>query len=373
MKNTGDNLSIAMRFNNQTSLTESILSATDYLAWLRNITETIRQVREAHQQNNDKSDLEELERQLIQRLFDINCWDLFRKGLMEQVDEAGYVINRHYWQQLNAELIYAANLQHEMLDKKANHEDLFSTYADLYHEINGKRNFEFMSREIQFLHDTFQLNFATAKILSLGCGTGVMEEYILNTYHVTRDNLLGIDASEGMIREASKRINAKVQNIMDIESKGNQWDICFAIETVLQYLPQPLLEKAIKLIAQIIKPGGYFAGDFITPDHPIRAYPNVLHSEQVFLLRTPLIIEQEHNLFQQTKLINVSKLQGEFRVTYEGEHIRYLPSLCKLRYIFKKYFDRVNFFDAMTLASLDAEDDTSPSSRYLVVAQKGNF
>ncbi|KHD05092.1 hypothetical protein PN36_21340 [Candidatus Thiomargarita nelsonii] len=121
-----------------------------------------------------------------------------------------------------------------------------------------------------------------------------------------------------------------------------------------------------------IQTDGDFIGDFITPAHPVRAYPNVLRSEKVFLLRTPLIVETAHNIFQQTKLINVSQLHGEFRITYEGEHTRYLPSLWKLRYLFKKYFARVEFFDAMTLEPLGAEDDTSPSTRYLVFAQKMN-
>ncbi len=53
-----------------------------------------------------------------------------------------------------------------------------------------------------------------------------------------------------------------------------------------------MLEEAIKKMAQFIKKGGCFFGEFITPDHPIRAYPNVLRSEQVFLLRTPLFIEK---------------------------------------------------------------------------------
>ena len=66
----------------------------------------------------------------------------------------------------------------------------------------------------------------------------------------------------------------------------------------------------------------------------------------------------------------MSKLDGDFRITYEGEHTRYLPSLWKLRYFFRKYFVRVEFFDAITLEPLEAEDDTSPSSRYLVFAQK---
>ncbi|EDN71497.1 3-demethylubiquinone-9 3-methyltransferase [Beggiatoa sp. PS] len=289
---------------------------------------------------------------------------------MEKVDDAGYVIDRYYWQKLIAELIRAASLQHDVLAQTISHEDAFSTYAELYDSVNGERNFEYISQEIQFIRDTYQLDFSTAQILSIGCGTGIMEEYFLKAFNLNKDHLLGIDVSEGMVKVASKRINARVEDILNVVPERNRWDICLCTANVLQYLPQPQLEKAIQNIAHITQIGGYFIGDFITSDHPIRAYPNVLHSEKVFLLRSPLIVEKAHNIFQQTKLINVSQLQGEFRITYEGEHTRYLPSLWKLRYLFQKYFTHVEFFDAMTLEPLEAENDTSPSTRYLVFAQK---
>jgi SAM-dependent methyltransferase len=365
MKNTNDKLP----FDNSISLEESIANAAGYLSWLQNTIEGIHKVREAREQNKE-NDLDKLEDRLTHHLFDLKCWDFFKKELLEQIDDAGYVIDRHYWQKLIAELIRAASLQHDVLAKTVSHEDAFSTYAELYDSVNGERNFEYISQEIQFIHDTYQLDLSTAQILSIGCGTGMMEEHFLKAFNLNKDNLLGIDVSEGMVRVASKRINARVEDILNVVPQGNPWDICLCTANVLQYLPHHRLEKAIQNVARITQTGGCFIGDFITPDHPIRAYPNVLRSETVFLLRTPLIVEKAHNIFQQTKLINVSQLHGEFRITYEGEHTRYLPSLWKLRYLFRKYFARVEFFDAMTLESLEAEDDTSPSTRYLVFAQK---
>lgn len=357
MNNSNDNLSIS--------------NSTGYLSWLQNTQQDIHKIREARQQS-DESGLEDMEHRLIHHLFDLNCWNFFEKELMEKVDDAGYVIDQHYWQQLTAELIRAASLQHEVLAKTISSEDAFSSYAELYDSVNGERNFEYISQEIKFIHDRYHLDFSESQILSIGCGTGMMEEHFLKAFNLNKNQLLGIDVSEGMVKVASKRINARVEDILNVVDDGNPWNICLCTGNVLQYLPQHKLEKAIQNVAHIIQTGGYFIGDFITPDHPVRAYPNVLRSKQVFLLRTPLIVEKTHNIFQQTKLINVSKLHGEFRITYEGEHTRYLPSLWKLRYLFKKYFARVEFFDAMTLEPLGVEDDTSPSTRYLVFAQKDN-
>ncbi len=365
MKNTNDDLP----FDNPISLKESISNSAGYLFWLKNTIENIKKVREARQQS-DEGNLEELEDRLTHHLFDLNCWDFFESELLEKVDDTGYVIDKHYWQQLTAELIRAAHLQHEVLAKTISREDAFSTYAELYDSVNGERNFEYISQEIQFIHDTYHLDFSAAKILSIGCGTGMMEEHFLKAFNLNKECLLGIDVSEGMVKVALKRINARVEDVLKVAPEENHWDICLCTANVLQYLPQSQLEKAIQNIAHITQTGGCFIGDFITPDHPIRAYPNVLRSKQIFLLRTPLIVEKAHNIFQQTKLINVSKLDGDFRITYEGEHTRYLPSLWKLRYLFRKYFARVEFFDAITLKPLEAEDDTSPSSRYLVFAQK---
>lgn len=366
MKNTKENL----LFDNSRNFEESISNATGYLSWLQNTIENVHKIRETRQQR-DESGLENIESKLIHHLFELNCWDFLTKELLTKVDDAGYVIDRHYWQQLTAELIRAASLQHDVLAKTVSPEDAFSTYAELYDSVNGERNFEYISQEIQFIQDTYHLDFSTAQILSIGCGTGIMEEHFLKAFNLNKNQLLGIDVSEGMVKVASKRINARVEDILNVVPEGEPWDICICTANVLQYLPHHSLEKAIQNVAHITQTGGYFIGDFITSDHPIRAYPNVLRSEQVFLLRTPLIVEKAHNIFQQTKLINVSKLHGEFRITYEGEHTRYLPSLWKLRYLFQKYFARVEFFDAMTLEPLEAEDDTSSSTRYLVFAQKG--
>ncbi len=137
MKNNwNDNLpTTSIPFEKQIDLGETI-SDSGYLSWLRNTLGNIRRVRKARQQIDERH-LEETEQRLIHHLFDINCWAPFEKELMEYVDDAGDIIDRNYWQPLNAELIRAANLQSERLDRKSDSENTYFTYAELYDNVIG--------------------------------------------------------------------------------------------------------------------------------------------------------------------------------------------------------------------------------------------
>ena len=57
---------------------------------------------------------------------------------------------------------------------------------------------------------------------------------------------------------------------------------------VFQYLGPGKLEPAVAEAARVLRPGGYFIGDFITPDH-IRCYAHVVQSasERMISLRQP--------------------------------------------------------------------------------------
>ncbi len=343
----------------------------NYMSWLRNTLEYIRRVRKANRQKPEEH-LVKIEQKLTSQIFDISRWNSFESELMAHVDNKGHVTNPSFWQLLRGELIQAARLQNELLGMESESEDSFYTYAELYDEVIGQPCLtNFTGKYIKFVHDIYNLDFSASRILSIGCGTGLMEEHILQTYNLHRDNLLGIDISEAMVEVASKKINAVVKDIVALDPTEQLWDITFASLNVFQYLPQTKMGQAIENVAQITRKGGYFVGDFVTPDH-MRWYPDVIRSENVISLREPLFVEKNHNIHQQSEIINVSKLHGKLRITYEGKHIRYLPSLWKMRYLFNKFFgSQVDVFDAVTLEPLKAEDDTCPSTRYLVVAQKG--
>jgi len=340
----------------------------DYLSWLHNTVEYLRRVRKAKQENNGR-DWGSLEKRLTESLFEVDNWYSLRRELMEHIDSSGHTTNTNYWNLLRNELIHGAQLQSEILDRENNEEDSFYTYAELYDEIIGKKCLDgFTSRYIKFVCDTYNFDLSNLKILSIGCGTGIMEEYIMKTYSVPSSNLLGIDVSEAMVKIASTKINAAVGNILEMQGEETKFDLSFASLNVFQYLPQMMMEKAIQKTAEVTQKGGSFAGDFITSDH-IRWYPNVITSDNVISLRQPLLLEENHNTLQQSEIINVSKMHGKLQITYEGKHVRYLPSLWKVRYLFNKYFESVDIFDAVTLEPLESENDTCPSTRYLVVAK----
>ncbi len=288
---------------------------------------------------------------------------------MPHLDSSSHIKNSKFYQMLRDELIHLADLQNEILAQENNETDSFYTYAELYDEIIGQKCLDdFTSQYIKFVHDSYNLNFSTSQILSIGCGTGIMEEYIIKTYQVSPDNLLGIDISEAMVKIASKKIKARLGNIIEMKAEKKDFDLCFSSLNFFQYLPALMMDKARQNTSKLTKKGGYFIGYFMTPDH-IRWYPDVITSENVISLRKALLLEEKHNSFQQSEIINISKLNGKLRVTYEGKQIRYLPSLWKVRHLFNKYFQSVDLFDAVTLEILSFDNDTSPSTRYLVVAK----
>ena len=108
----------------------------------------------------------------------------------------------------------------------------------------------------------------------------------------------------------------------------------------------------------------------ITPDH-IRTYPHVIQSEKVISLRNPVLVEKGNLTFQESEIINVSRNTDKLMITHEGKHLRFMPSLLRLRHLFQRMFKgRVDVYDAVTLKPISEKADTCPSTRYLIVASK---
>ncbi len=120
-----------------------------------------------------------------------------------------------------------------------------------------------------------------------------------------QENLLGIDISEAMIHVASQRIQAEIGDVMEIDPTVQTWDLAFCGLNIFQYLPHQQFADAIHKVAAVVKPSGYFFGDFITSDH-IRWYPNLIFSEdqQIISLRTPKLIEKNQSLWDLLGQVN---------------------------------------------------------------------
>ena len=119
------------------------------------------------------------------------------------------------------------------------------------------------------------------------------------------------------------------------------------------------------------KPGGLCVGEFVSQDH-IRWYPNVVVSEDglVISLRTPSLLERGGYTYQESEIINVSRLD-KMRVTHEGVHRRFMMSPRRIRDVFRGYFGgEIRMFDAMTFDEIPESSETCASTRYLICVRR---
>jgi len=345
----------------------------DYLTWLRHTVELLKRLQKMQTHAPLAPHLALREKRLIDTLFDENHWQWFEEDLLKYVDaDSGHMEELGYWKLLRGELTAAARLEKELLF--AEHDaDPFFTYAELYDDVVGLPCLrEFMAAYLRFAAEKYRWPMSRLKLLSIGCGTGLAEEFLIEQLGVRRDNLLGIDVSEAMIKVAKRRIPARVDNVLSRKSAAPEWDITYCGLNVFQYMQAADMEQAIGAAARITKPGGCFIGDFITPDH-IRWYPHVLRSQsgKVISLRHPALVEQGNRTYQQSEIINVSRRTGKLVITHEGKHLRFMPPLWRLRQAFRAAFrGPVDVYDAVTLDPIGDHADTCPSTRYLIVAHK---
>lgn len=346
----------------------------DFMTWIRHFTELLRRLVLIQNTDGEMPKRYNKGLELRDRLFDKSNWDWFEDDLMGHVDElTGHVEEMGYWKLLRTELNAAADIQKYLLHA-AEDEDPFSTYAELYDDVIGKPCLEeFIAGYLRFFFRTYQVEPRESRLLSIGCGTGIVEQFLIDELGMPHDNLLGIDKSEPMVRVASRRIRAECKDLLD--GADRSWDLTFCGLNVFQYLWPEQLERGIEMAAHLTRPGGYFIGDFITPDH-IRIYPHVLRSRcgKVISLRQPVLIEQENSTFQQSEIINVNRKADKMIITYEGKHVRFLPSLWRLRRLFESTFGgEVDVYDAVTLKRIEGHADTCPSTRILIVARKNSI
>jgi len=343
----------------------------DFPTQLRHLIELIRRVRKMENRNANRSgkDLNAL----IEDLMSGQQHARLLRCLQNNSDRYGHQSNSVYWRVLNQELKEAARLQNELMqeERKADH---FHQYAELYDAVIGRPCLEqFMAGYLRFFRDRYDIDFPNSRLISLGCGTGLVEEYLIENLGLPYDHLFGMDISEAMVVEARKRIQADVGDVLTLDPSIRMWDVAFSGLNVFHYIDHTRLEEAIRNTAAIIRSGGYFIGDFITPDH-IRWYPNVLYSKEqdIISLRTPRLVETGGSVFQESEIVNISFRDGRMRVSYAGKHRRFLPPLHRVRTYFERAFGpEVELYDAVSLEPIPEGADSCASTRYIVVAKRG--
>ncbi len=336
----------------------------DFPTRLRHLTELARRL----QKMGDTTRLDEI----AALIFSADQYHKLLYFLEQITDEDFHQTDSAAWGVLNWELREAAKFQETWL---ADHrgDDPFHQYAEWYDALIGKPCLDgFMANYLRFFQQHYGVDLSRQQVFSIGCGTGLTEDFMIRKLGVQHESLEGIDISEAMISVAQRRIQARKFDIFDLKPELGQRDIVFTGLNVFHYLDHNRFEEAVQKAASMVKKGGFFLGDFITPDH-IRWYPNVAYSDdkQTISLRTPVLTEEEGHIFQRSEIINIRFQDGKMRVSYAGKHKRFLPPLHRVRRYFEKTFEgKVSLFDAVTLAPIPDTADSCASTRYLVVAQR---
>ena len=288
------------------------------------------------------------------------------------VNDQGQQENSVQWRNLTWELKEAAAFL-TALNGGDSQNDSFHNYANVYDKIVCKPCMEhFMAKYWKFFLSETGIDPKAAELFSIGCGTGLIEQFVIEELGFLYENVYGIDLSPAMVEVAKDRIRADVGDVLTLDSSVKLWDIAFSGLNVFHYVGNEKLEEAIHKTANIIKTNGYFLGDFITPDH-IRWYPNILKSEdnQVISLRTAKLVEDQGHMFQESEIVNVHFTEERMHIRNAGKHYRFLPPMNRVRAYFEEAFGaRVALFDAISLEKLSPKADSCPSTRYFVIAQK---
>ncbi|KAG8469440.1 hypothetical protein KFE25_005895 [Diacronema lutheri] len=316
------------------------------------------------------------ERALLDALFRSRAW---HAPLLDELRANTSASDHHgdskWWAALHAAACNWAAFDAETKAATNQRADSFSEYAQMYDELIGLPCLEnFMTRFIADFFDKHVRDPANTKLLSIGCGTGLVEEHMIKAHGVRRDNLLGFDFSAAQVAEAQKRgLHARVGDCLEMRPElYGEHDVAFAGLNVFHYLPAERMGEAIERAASVLKVGGYFFGDFITPDH-IRWYPNVMYGadKRIVSLRTPRLVEEGGKMYQQSSIVNLDFRAERVVLNDAGTHKRHLPAMLRVRQMFERAFgDDVALFDAVSLQPIAREADTCASTRYVVVARK---
>lgn len=112
-----------------------------------------------------------------------------------------------------------------------------------------------------------QAGQAPARLLDVGCGTGVMLPHWLRTART----VVGVDPSEAMLAIArermagDRRVTLLCQSAQDLRVPGGECDWATAICDVVNYIEPEAIPGAFMRIYRSLRSGGLFLFDALTP------------------------------------------------------------------------------------------------------------
>jgi len=116
-------------------------------------------------------------------------------------------------------------------------------FVKFYESDFGKK---VLGREADYLHNELR---DRKKILDIGCGIGPFEE------RLAKLNIIGLDSSDEMLKEARKRSNKKfvLGNAENLDFSKESFDGAFTV-TTLEFLEN--YKKAVNEVVKVLEPGG---------------------------------------------------------------------------------------------------------------------
>jgi len=138
-------------------------------------------------------------------------------------------------------------------------------------EVHLDKNMDLASRKDKTIHSTVdwildQVPDKSLNILDLGCGPGLYAELFAQKGHT----VTGVDFSENSINYATKEANKKKLNItylnrdyLNLALTQNQFDLVLLIFTDFGPLLPGERENLLKIVYEVLKPGGIFIFDIL--------------------------------------------------------------------------------------------------------------
>lgn len=136
--------------------------------------------------------------------------------------------------------------------------------AKAYYDAFSKRYDDGRDVGYHALIDDLEVDIATpfarrAKILELGCGTGL----ILSRLAKVAEEAHGIDLSEGMIAKAKAQgLDVRVGSVTELPYDDGYFDFVYSFK-VLSHVPD--IGRALAEAARVTRPGGHLALEFYNP------------------------------------------------------------------------------------------------------------
>lgn len=98
-----------------------------------------------------------------------------------------------------------------------------------------------------------------ARVLELGCGTGLILERIAEV----AKEAVGIDLSEGMAQRAKDRgLDVHIGSVCDLPFDDDRFDLTYSFK-VLAHVPD--IDAAVREAARVTRPGGHLLLEFYNP------------------------------------------------------------------------------------------------------------